>query len=640
MTGPAPTLSWTDANQQVLVAEFARLKAQLGGRAPAEEPPIPQLPFEASAVGRLVARFGLSGFERDILLLCAAVEMDSELAALCAQGSGKHGASFALALGALSDPHWSALTPLRPLRRFRLLELDDTCGLTQGRLRIDERVLHYLAGLNYLDARLRSLFRLVPRAAHMAEAHRKVVAAAASRMENTGDAAVSLVSLAGDDALGQADVAAEIAAARGLGLYRVRAQELPAAVSELETLNVLWERETCLLQAALLISCGDEAAPQAALRLAESLESVVFLSGSQPARLERQALCLTVDKPEPTAQRRLWLEILGLDEHTLDEGTRAALDGIAGQFKLSARTIQHQHAQFDANLASGTDRPTALWSACRASGRSGLEEMAQRIDEGAQWDDLILPEPTKATLRRIAAQVRNRLKVHREWGFAGKGRRGLGISALFSGESGTGKTMAAEVLARELRLDLYRVDLAAMVSKYIGETEKNLRRVFDAAEECGAVLLFDEADALFGKRSEVKDSHDRYANIEVSYLLQRMETYSGLAILTSNLKSGIDVAFQRRLRFMVQFPFPDQTQREAIWRASFPRTAPLLDIDFAKLARLSMAGGNIRNIVLTAAFQAADSGNAITMAQLREAAQYEAGKRERALSDAEVRGWT
>lgn len=200
--------------------------------------------------------------------------------------------------------------------------------------------------------------------------------------------------------------------------------------------------------------------------------------------------------------------------------------------------------------------------------------------------------------------------------------------------------MAAEVLARELRLDLYRVDLAAMVSKYIGETEKNLRRVFDAAEECGAVLLFDEADALFGKRSEVKDSHDRYANIEVSYLLQRMETYSGLAILTSNLKSGIDVAFQRRLRFMVQFPFPDQTQREAIWRASFPRTAPLLDIDFAKLARLSMAGGNIRNIALTAAFQAADSGNAITMAQLREAAQYEAGKRERALSDAEVRGWT
>ena len=200
------------------------------------------------------------------------------------------------------------------------------------------------------------------------------------------------------------------------------------------------------------------------------------------------------------------------------------------------------------------------------------------------------------------------------WGFAAKGARGLGISALFAGESGTGKTMAAEVLANELHLDLYRIDLAAVVSKYIGETEKNLKRVFDAAEDSGAILLFDEADALFGKRSEVKDSHDRYANIEVSYLLQRMEAYRGLAILTTNLKNALDTAFLRRLRFVVQFPFPDARQRELIWRGIFPAATPLDGVDCAKLARLNVAGGNIRNIAMNAAFLAAEAGSPVAMA--------------------------
>ena len=175
----------------------------------------------------------------------------------------------------------------------------------------------------------------------------------------------------------------------------------------------------------------------------------------------------------------------------------------------------------------------------------------------AVWDDLVLPEAQKRLLREIAAHVRQRLKVYETWGFGHRSSRGLGISALFAGPSGTGKTMAAEVLANELRLDLYRIDLSQVVSKYIGETEKNLRRVFDAAEDGGAILLFDEADALFGKRSEVKDSHDRYANIEVSYLLQRMEAYRGLAILTTNMKDALDTAFLRRIRFVVQFPFPE-----------------------------------------------------------------------------------
>jgi SpoVK/Ycf46/Vps4 family AAA+-type ATPase len=205
--------------------------------------------------------------------------------------------------------------------------------------------------------------------------------------------------------------------------------------------------------------------------------------------------------------------------------------------------------------------------------------------------------------------------------------------------SGTGKTMAAEVLARELRLDLYRIDLSAVVSKYIGETEKNLKQVFDAAEEGGVLLLFDEADALFGKRSEVSDSHDRYANIEVGYLLQRMEAYQGLAILTTNLRSSMDSAFQRRLRFAVNFPFPDAEQRETIWRKVFPEATPTRGLDAKKLAQLNMTGGNIRNIALNAAFLAAESNTPVEMANLVEAAKLEAQKIERPLSDAEIRGW-
>ena len=198
--------------------------------------------------------------------------------------------------------------------------------------------------------------------------------------------------------------------------------------------------------------------------------------------------------------------------------------------------------------------------------------------------------------------------VYHQWGFAQRGGRGLGISALFAGASGTGKTLAAETLANELNLDLYKIDLSMVVSKYIGETEKNLRRIFDGAEKGGAILLFDEADALFGKRSEVKDARDRYANMEVAYLLQRIEAYRGLAILTTNLKASIDQAFLRRIRFVVQFPFPDAAQREMIWRCSFPKQMPFGELNFRTLAKLNLAGGNIRNIALNAAFLAADAG--------------------------------
>jgi SpoVK/Ycf46/Vps4 family AAA+-type ATPase len=286
-----------------------------------------------------------------------------------------------------------------------------------------------------------------------------------------------------------------------------------------------------------------------------------------------------------------------------------------------------------------------LWETCLSHSRPRLDRLAVRIEPRATWKDLVLPGEPLAILREISAQVRQRSKVYDEWGFRWKMSRGFGISALFAGESGTGKTMAAEVIANELQLNLYRIDLSAVVSKYIGETEKNLRRVFDAAEDGGVILFFDEADALFGKRSEVKDSHDRYANIEINYLLQRMEAYRGLAILATNMKSALDQAFMRRLRFIVNFPFPGPAERQAIWEGVYPKAdkegklpgTPVEAPDYKHLARLNVTGGSIHNIALNAAFRAAAAGKSVTVPLILEAARTEFRKLEKPINESEFR---
>jgi SpoVK/Ycf46/Vps4 family AAA+-type ATPase len=317
------------------------------------------------------------------------------------------------------------------------------------------------------------------------------------------------------------------------------------------------------------------------------------------------------------------------------------MEAVAAQFSLGLPAIRSAAALAIAGCAvdpaAGIARTT--WNICHTLSRTRLESLAHRIEPGAGWDELVLPALQAQAVRRVAVHVRHRATVYDSWGFAARSPRGLGISALFAGLSGTGKTLAAEVLAGELRLDLYRIDLASVVSKYIGETEKNLSRVFDAAESSGAILLFDEADALFGKRSEVKDSPDRYANIEVSYLLQRMEAYRGLAILTTNLKSALDPAFLRRIRFVVQFPFPDPAQRAEIWRRIFPASTPTEGLDVWKLAKLNVPGGNIRNIAVSAAFLAAQAGEPVRMRHICEAAKDEYLKLERPLTNAEIGGW-
>jgi len=644
---------WREANQRHLLAALAVLRGALDRHAGGPEPgPEPAKALE-EAVAAMPAppalevvseRFGLSPFERDLLLLCAGVELDSGFAARCAaaQGDGnRRQPTFSLALAALPEPHWSALTPRAPLRHWRLIEVGSGESLTASPLRIDERVLHFLAGVETVDDRLSGLIKplagaeLVPSQQDLAH---RIAAAWSEAAGRSGLPAVQLCSGNGGDAAGQRAIALAVCAHLGLSLHELPVAAVPAVPAELEGLIRLWERESVLSGSALFLDAadldpGDAAREGAVARLTEELRGplLVALRERRPAR---QRAVLPFDVPGPTAgeQRVLWLAALGPTAAELN----GQVDAMVSQFNLGAVAIRSAAAQ---GAGLGAETGSALWDACRSQSRPRLESLAQRIEPAAGWHDLVLPEPQRQILREVAVHVRHRRTVHEDWGFAGRGSRGLGIGALFAGPSGTGKTMAAEVLAGELRLDLYRIDLSSVVSKYIGETEKNLRKVFDAAEEGGAVLLFDEADALFGKRSEVRDSHDRYANIEVSYLLQRMESYRGLAILTTNLKDALDTAFLRRLRFIVHFPFPDAAHRAEIWRRIFPRQTPTEGLDAEKLGRLSVAGGNIRNIALAAAFLAADDGAPVRMAHLLRAARGEFAKLERPLSDAEIRGW-
>ena len=652
---------WVEANQRYLVAAVAQIRAALerhratasgeqvqpdevrtvGGANDDLQALREALPAPA-ALDRICEAFGLSPFERAVLLLCAGMELDGGFAALCAAAQGdarRPYPTFGLALAALPQPHWSALVPPAPLRHWRLVEVGAGDALTTSRLRIDERILHALAGVQHLDDRLTGLVEPITDARELWPAQAELAARITSVWTGANGPQVPAVQLHGGDALRRQAVAAAAAQSCCLRLHVLRATDVPTAATERGALVRLWERETVLGDAALLLDCDalDAGTPaeQAVRALIEDLPSwLVVASGEPLPRVRRPSLVIEVRPPSFAEQEQVWRRALGPAARRLN----GEIDAIAGQFHLGAQAIETIGEAMRAGDDEGGDMGNRLWETCRRQASPRLEDLAQRIEPVATWDDLVLPEVPRTLLHEIAAQVRQRVRVYERWGFAARGRRGLGISALFAGPSGTGKTLAAEVLANELRLDLFRIDLSRVVSKYIGETEKNLRRVFDAAEEGGAILLFDEADAVFGKRSEVKDSHDRYANIEISYLLQRMESYQGLAILTTNMKSALDPAFLRRLRFVVQFPFPDAAQRRDIWRRMFPSATPTEDLDLERLAKLNIAGGNIRNIALNAAFLAADASEPVRMAHLLRAARGEYAKLERPLTEAEMGG--
>jgi len=614
-----------------------------------------------SALDTLSEAFSLSLFEQDLVLLCASVELDSSFAPLLATAHGDPARcypTFSLALAALDEPHWSAITPAGPLRRWRLIEVGPGETLTSSPLRIEERVLHHLTGISCLDWRLQGLLEPLASPADLPRSHQEL-ARQVGRLWSRPDHADAwpVINLCGEH---RADKEAVIAlGARNLGIqsYLLRGTDAPQSASEREGLSRLWEREAALTGSALVVDVGDSDAATAIRSFLQNVRGMIAVLSREPFFLRRRRVIrLDVNMPSSGEQRDIWRYALGEHVERLD----GRLDSLISQFTLNAEAITaasssalsaiEAAASAEANSASTTTGTNgdvsqcfsifeSLWDACRAQARVRLDDLAQRIEPAACWDDLVLPELQRQILRDIAVHVRHRARVYENWGFASKGARGLGLSALFAGASGTGKTMAAEVLAAELRLDLYRIDLSQVVSKYIGETEKNLRRVFEAAESGGAILLFDEADALFGKRTEVKDSHDRYANIEISYLLQRMDTYRGLAILTTNMKSVLDAAFLRRIRFVVQFPFPDAAQRLEIWRRIFPAETPVDNLDLNKLARLNVAGGNIRNIALQAAFLAADLDEPVRMLHLLRAARNEYAKLEKPLTEAEVSSW-
>ncbi|MEH1942819.1 MAG: ATP-binding protein [Nostoc sp.] len=600
-----------------------------------------------STLERVCKMFSLSSFERDLLLLCTSMELNGNFAKLCAtihDDSQRAYPTLSLALAAFPNVHWDAIAPNAPLRYWRLIQIGDGHALTLSPLRIDERILHYLTGIQYLDERLAGIIEPLQEVTDLVPSHQDLaerVAAVWSQAYKINN--LPIVQLCGIETASKRTIAATICQLQGLSLWVMPAQVIPLAPGELDNLIRLWTRETILSKCALLIDCNeldtnDTARLNAIARFIERTKGFLLVTSRERIGLS-QRLVVNFDVHQPTSKEQgaVWQDALGTIAPQMNGQVKTLVD----RFNLSAATIRAACAEAAGQLAQTPENDISdiLWDACRVQARPRLDELAQRIEPSGDWEDLVLPEAQKQVIHEIAAHVRQRSTVYNNWGFAGKNARGLGISALFAGASGTGKTLGAEVLAQKLRLDLYRIDLSSVVSKYIGETEKNLRRVFDAAEQGGVILLFDEADALFGKRSEVKDARDRYANIEVSYLLQRMESYPGLAVLTTNLKSAIDIAFLRRIRFVVQFPFPDTTQRAEIWRRVFPADTPTADLDVLQLARLNVAGGNIRNIALNAAFLAADAGEAVQMKHVLRAAQTEYTKLEKPLTDAEVGGW-
>jgi hypothetical protein len=570
-----------------------------------------------SAVDRLSTIFRLAPFDEDCLLLAAAPRLDATFIGLFRHAHGSTSGVSAtphLAIALLADAGSDAvrlahtrLSPMAPLRRFRLVELDPTPPSMMASLETDERIARYLIGEDYPDPVVRSWLMPVPPAppplrqrasatalAHLLSAERRPCAA-----------------IIGPPNSGRKSVAQCVAGRLGLSLRSLRIQRLPEQESLRQSALALLAREAALGDHVLLVDATDESVRDEVSEIVRQLDAYVLVTAREPVPGVPVELRLPV--MDSSDRAALWRE-------AFEPGAQVplpALDRIAEQFPLSPATI----AGIAASTQDGDE--ATVWAACRAAAGHGLDALAERITPRCDWDDIVLPGDLVERLRAVTAQVRHRADVYGRGGFGRKLVRGKGVTALFAGPSGTGKTMAAEIIAGDLGLDLCRIDLAGVVSKYIGETERNLKRVFDAAEAGGAVLFFDEADALFGKRSEVKDSHDRYANIEISYLLQRMEAYAGLAVLATNLKTHLDVAFLRRLRHVIDFPFPDTELRRTMWERAFPSETACANLDVRALARMELTGGNITVIAVNAAFLAAADGRPVDMSDIARAARAE-----------------
>ncbi len=640
---PAESAAFYEQDDQALALGDAirRLEGELAAQASwlsaAGRPP---------AIEVLCQLFGLNGFERDVLLLAAAAEMDSAFGRLYAYAQDdvnlRH-TTLQLATALLCRTAGECrqarryLAPDAALRRFQLVQCAGSGPVALRAIATDDRVTDYLDGFNRLDERASELVRPVP-ALPLAPSQESRAAGVFELLgpltRRTRWAGVNLFGPRGSGRVALADA---LAGRLGLRLYRVDPSRLPAAGAERGQALRLLAREAILAQLALYVESDESEETSTGGAFADFVDwiPVFFIAGSRTRlRSTRELLAVPMAPLDPDSRKVMWQRALNGAGPQLAAGT----DAFVEQFEFGPEMVIQavSAAAVKARLRGDATIDTGdLWEACREQSSWELRQLAHQIRPVYTWQDIVVPDEVRRQLLEIAAQVTHRTRVYREWGFGTKLARGRGVSALFSGVSGTGKTMAAEILANDLNLDLYGVDLAGVVSKYIGETEKNLRRIFDAAERSGAILFFDEADALFGKRTEVKDSHDRFANIEINYLLQRMEEYRGLSILATNRKSDVDRAFLRRIRFLVDFPFPEAEQRLLIWQRVFPAEMPLGTLDYDMLSRMEIAGGNIRNIALSAAFLAAAGPEPVGMPHLVLAARREYTKMDKMLSDAE-----
>lgn len=591
----------------------------------------------------LADRFGLQRRHVDVLLVALAPELDLKYETVYAylqDDLTRKRPTVGLALRVVGGTVGSEteertlFTPGSPLLENRLLRLaggDET--LLSRPIEVDRRIVAFLLGENGLDRRIDGIAERVtpasampsiaaPDARESAPALERLPVAPSTRdrlstlSRKLEDGQPTIVHLSGPYGSGRSAAAAALASASGLALVAARADRIPADDAA-ETLTVL-DREARLRDGAVHLRNAPPSdehegnrfmEPAILLERLDEFEGPVFLSGEETlsARLGAQLdnhdyATVAFERPSFDLRRSLWDQI---DLPVDSSGLASKFEFTPGQIEDAATTAR----------ALATGEPTAddVFEACRTQSRERIGELARQVEPIHGWKDIVLPEEQTRQLGEVAAHVEHRGTVYSEWGFEERFSLGTGVNVLFAGPSGTGKTMAAEVIAGDAGLDLYKVDLASVVSKYIGETESNIGRVFDEVEASNAILFFDEADALFGERSEVSDSHDRYANIEVDYLLERMEEHDGVVLLATNLAENMDDAFQRRINLTIEFPIPDRSARERIWRGVFPAETPVGNLDWEFLAEFELTGGSIKNAALTAAFLAADEDGTETV---------------------------
>lgn len=588
-----------------------------------------------SAIDHLCGIFGLTMFEKFTLLIAVVQEFDSSF--LKRKEEADLTPNFSLALAILPFPEWNAFLPSSTLRKWGLLKLNNEHSITSTRISAPESIVHYIAGVDSEDSQIQKVSDiLISENKMLSKENHNLIEEICKLWKNSEKNKRNneiYFSFTGECQEIKRELAAHLSQALDFNLRCMSSVFLPNNLDEMHDFITTWERESLLHNYLILIEFDESGEPSAEKEkmlcfFIDKLSWPVLINTENKLRFTRKdQFALEVNKPNTKEQRHYWESLLK------EKKISQEIMEVSSHFDLNFQDIQMCFSKYRSSKEKN------LWKICRQYTKVKMDSLAQKIEPSQGALDLVLPEREKQNLLEIVQHVKLRSKVYQDWGLLKHSSRNQGISVLFSGASGTGKTTAAEYLALSLDLDLYRIDLSCIVSKYIGETEKNLQKIFAAAEKSGAILLFDEADALFGKRTQVKDSNDRHANVEVSYLLQRMETFKGVAILTSNFRDSLDKAFLRRLRFVIQFPFPSQIEREQIWEHMLPKKAPTQNINFSLLGQLNVAGGNIRNITMNACFAAAANDEKLQMKHYLKATRNEYMKLEKNLSEMEVRDW-